>query len=73
MAEGGFNMATSSIFHNIVITDPKKADAFVAAIEASIADPYVRPADAPPTHLVTDPTEIARLMKLRHKKEGAKR
>lgn len=33
-------MATSSIFHNVVIDDPKKANNFVSAIEASIADPY---------------------------------
>ena len=32
-------MATSSIFHNIVINDPAKAEAFVAALEASEADP----------------------------------
>ncbi len=31
-------MARSSIFHNIVINDPAKADAFVAALEASEAD-----------------------------------
>ena len=36
-------MATSSIFHNIVISDPKKADAFIDAIEASIADPRPKP------------------------------
>ena len=46
-------MATSSIFHNIVINDPKKANAFVAALDASIADPYKRP-DGPLTHVVSD-------------------
>ena len=37
-------MATSSIFHNIVINDPAKADAFVAALEASETDTRRRPA-----------------------------
>lgn len=32
-------MATSSIFTNIKIDNPKKADAFVKALEASINDP----------------------------------
>ena len=33
-------MATSSIFHNVVIDDSKKAEDFISAIEASISDPY---------------------------------
>ena len=57
-------MATSSIFHNIVINDPKKANAFVAALDASIADPYKRP-DGPLTHVVSDKSEILRLHELR--------
>ena len=36
-------MATSSIFHNVVIDDPAKAEAFVAALEASETDPRRRP------------------------------
>ena len=32
-------MATSSIFANIKITKPDKIEAFVDALEASIADP----------------------------------
>ncbi len=35
-------MATSSIFHNIIITDPKDAEAFLAACEASERDPTPR-------------------------------
>ena len=62
-------MATSSIFHNIVITDPKKADAFVAALDASLADPYKRP-DSPLTHVVSDKNEILRLHELRKKNIG---
>ena len=35
-------MATESIFHNIVIDDPKKAEAFITALEqaAETADNY---------------------------------
>ena len=36
-------MATSSIFHNVILREPEEIQAFVDAIEASIADPYVRP------------------------------
>jgi len=32
-------MATSSIFANVKITDPKKAEAFVNALEASANEP----------------------------------
>ncbi len=59
-------MATSSIFHNIVINDPKKVDAFVAALDASLADPYKRP-DGPLTQVVSDKNEILRLHELRRK------
>ena len=64
-------MATSSIFHNIVINNPAKADAFVAAIEASIADPYKRP-DGPLTQVVSDRNEILKLHELRVKNRGRK-
>ena len=50
-------MATSSIFHNVVINDPKKADAFISAIEASIADPY-KVGDNTKTKVETDPNKI---------------
>lgn len=33
-------MATSSIFHNVIINDSLKAEKFISAIEASISDPY---------------------------------
>ncbi|MBR5756217.1 MAG: hypothetical protein IKX96_01530 [Firmicutes bacterium] len=35
-------MATSSIFHTVKIDTPEKAEAFVAALEASEKDPWVR-------------------------------
>ena len=33
-------MATSCIFHNVIIDEFEKAEQFVSAIEASVADPY---------------------------------
>lgn len=59
-------MATSSIFHNVVITDPKKADAFIAAIEESIADPYKRP-EGPLNKVNTDPAVSRRLAEMRRR------
>ena len=59
-------MATSSIFHNVVITDPKKAEAFIDAIEASIADPYKRP-EGPLAKVNTDPAISRRLAEMRRK------
>ncbi len=53
-------MATSSIFHNVVINDPKKAEAFISAIEASIADPY-KSKDKLKTKVETDPDKIRRI------------
>lgn len=63
-------MATSSIFHNIVISDPKKAEAFVDAIEASIADPRQKP-DGTLAQVAADKEEIRRLHELRRKKRSA--
>ncbi len=36
-------MATSSIFHHVVLDTQEKLDAFLNAIEESIADPYIGP------------------------------
>ena len=36
-------MATSSILTNVVIEDPKKAEAFVDALEKSSQDPVWKP------------------------------
>ena len=62
-------MATSSIFHNVVINDPKKAEAFISAIEASIADPY-KTIDKPKTKVETDPNKISHIIDM-WKKEAA--
>lgn len=36
---GGVSMATSSIFANVKITDPKKAEAFINAMDAAANSP----------------------------------
>ena len=64
-------MATSSIFHNVVINDPKKADAFISAIEASIADPYKRAEQEPVAKVESDPQRITHIIDM-WKKEAAK-
>ncbi len=60
-------MATSSIFHNVVIKDPKKADAFISAIEASIADPY-KTGEKPANKVESDPDKIRHIIDLWKKK-----
>ena len=57
-------MATSSIFHNVILDTPEKVDAFIRACEASEADPYVKPAGAPTYKVTDDPSEIARIFEL---------
>ena len=59
-------MATSSIFANVKITDPKKAEAFVNALEASANDPKVKPS-APIIPTLTDVNAIRKLMAKRLK------
>ncbi len=63
-------MATSSIFHNVIITDSQKADAFISAIEASIADPY-KASEKPTTKVESDPNKISHIIDL-WKKETVK-
>ena len=63
-------MATSSIFHNVIINDPKKADAFIAAIEASIAYPY-KASEKPATKVESDPNKISHIIDL-WKKDAVK-
>lgn len=54
-------MATSSILHNIVITDPQKAEAFINALEASANDPKRVPS-GPIAQQLTDPDEIRKFL-----------
>ena len=54
-------MATSSIFANVKITDPKKAEAFINALDAWVTDPKTK-APATKHAFVTDANEIRRMM-----------
>lgn len=54
-------MATSSIFTNIVINDPKKAEKFIDALEASAHDPAWKPT-TPAKPPLTDIEAIRKLM-----------
>ena len=59
-------MATSSIFSNIKINDPKDAEAFIRALEASEKDPKIE-STAPAIPTVTDLNAIRNLMSKRMK------
>ena len=54
-------MATSSIFANIKITVPQKIEAFVDALEASIADP-LPPSNTPKKTVLSDPDKIREIL-----------
>ncbi len=61
-------MATSSIFANIKITEPEKAEAFVEALEASIADPMPA-SNIPQKTVLSNPDKIREILaKREHKK-----
>ena len=64
-------MATSSIFHNIVINDEATAEKFVAALEASEAHP-LKGTGRPIEQILASEDEIRRLSELRRKKRGIK-
>ena len=59
-------MPTSSIFENIIINDPEKAETFINTLDASSHDPAWKPETqvAPP---LTDAEEIRKLMAKRKK------
>lgn len=59
-------MPTSSIFHNVKITDPVKAEAFINAMDA--ADKAPRQKNEPLNAIVTDPDKIREMMARRKKK-----
>jgi len=65
-------MATSSIFHNVILREPEQIEAFIRAAEASEANPYIKPAGAPTYQVTTDPNEIRRLSELRRRSRGSK-
>ena len=59
-------MPTSSIFAQIKITDPKKAEAFVNALVESANDPPRKPS-APVVPTVTDLNKIRKIVAKRKK------
>ena len=62
-------MATSSIFHNIVINDEATAERFVAALEASEAHP-LRGTGRPIEEVLSSKEDNARWIKLWKKNHG---
>ena len=61
---GGVRMPTSSIFANIKIDDPERAEAFVSALEASANDPKVKPS----AHIIPTITDLDSIRKLMAKR-----
>lgn len=61
---GGIYMATSSIFAQVKIDDPEKAEAFMDALEASENKPKRKPSISDRS-LVTDIDEIKKIMSKR--------
>ena len=65
-------MATSSIFHNIILREPEEIEAFIRAAEASEVDPYRKPKGAP-TYTVTSKEEIQKLLEKRYENRELKK
>ncbi|MBQ9389666.1 MAG: hypothetical protein IJU07_05775 [Synergistaceae bacterium] len=65
-------MATSSIFHNVILRTPEQVEAFINAAEASERNPYIKPKGSPTYRLTTDTDEIRRLSELRRKNREQK-
>lgn len=63
---GGVSMATSSITHNFVVSNPNSVKRFVAAIDE--ADRDRTPKQTLPGRQLTNPQEILALMSKRKKK-----
>lgn len=61
IGEGGAIMATSSIFTNVKITDPKKAEAFINALDAAANAPREQK-ERKESHILTDHDAIRKLM-----------
>ena len=59
-------MATSSIFHNVILREPEQIEAFIRAAEASEANPYKKPTGAP-TYSVASKEEVQKLLERRYK------
>lgn len=54
-------MPTSSIFNNVKITDPEKAEAFINALDEAANNPPVRK-ERTESHILTNHEEIRKLM-----------
>ncbi|MCD7813190.1 MAG: hypothetical protein LUH20_03910 [Lachnospiraceae bacterium] len=54
-------MATSSIFANVKITDPKKAEIFIEALDASARESKREPS-APDIPILSEAEDIRKLM-----------
>ncbi|MGN1405527.1 MAG: hypothetical protein ACI4WM_04610 [Erysipelotrichaceae bacterium] len=59
-------MPTSSIFTNVKITDPKKAEAFINALDTAANTPR-KSAERKESHILTNHEEIRRLLSKRLK------
>ena len=59
-------MATSSIFANVKITDPEKAEAFINAMDEASKLP--RKSTSSTHYLVKDPEKMREILKRRKKK-----
>lgn len=57
-------MPTSSIFTNVKITDPKKAEAFINALDEAANAPYEKK-ERGESHILIDHEEIRKLMEKR--------
>ena len=65
-------MATSSIFHNVILREPEEIEAFIRAAEASEANPYRKPEGTPTYKVSADPDEIMRILELNEKNRGTR-
>ena len=65
---GGVSMATSSIFANVKITDPKKAEAFINAMDAAANLPK-KNTQTTTSFLVDDPKKIKEMLAKRKSKK----
>lgn len=64
-------MATSSIFHHVILRTPEQVEAFIRAAEASEADPYVKPKGAPTYRVSNDPEITRKIFELNEKNRKA--
>ena len=66
--KGGINMATSSITHSFVVSNPNSVERFVTAVDEASRDRT--PKQELPGRQLTNPQEILALMSKRKKKNA---